>query len=214
MIADVSTPLGPARLHVDAPDEPAAVLLLGHGAGGGVDAPDLVALTTLADRGVAVARFEQPWRTAGKKVAPAPARLDEGWAPAVAYAADRWPGVPLFVGGRSAGARVACRWAAGHEVAGVVALAFPLHPPGRPEKSRADELTAARPQVLVLQGEKDPFGTPAEIVGAAGDGTRVVVVPGCGHELRPAKSAGTDAEVAALLVAEVAGLVGGGTAGE
>lgn len=211
MVDEVDTPLGPGRMHVTAPDEPRCVLLLGHGAGGGVEAPDLVALTALADRGVAVSRYEQPWRAAGRKVAPAPARLDEGWAPAVAYAAGRWPGLPLFVGGRSAGARVACRWAASHAVAGVVALAFPLHPPGRPEKSRAGELAGASTRVpcLVLQGERDPFGTPEEIVAALGDGPRVVVVPGSGHELKPARGAGSAADVARLVQDEVLTLLAG-----
>lgn len=208
VIDDVVTPLGPARAYVDAPREPSAVLLLGHGAGGGVEAPDLVALTALAARGTAVVRFEQPWRTANRRVAPAPARLDEGWGPAVAYAEARWPGLPLLVGGRSAGARVACRWSAAHPVAGVVALSFPLHPPGRPERSRAGELAAAGPRVLVLQGERDPFGTPADVA-AAVPGVRVVPVPGCAHELRPAgRSGATPQDVAALLVTETAALVG------
>ncbi|WP_460768254.1 alpha/beta hydrolase family protein [Mariniluteicoccus flavus] len=211
-VIDLSTPLGPARLYADVPAEPSAVLVLGHGAGGGVDAPDLVALTALADRGVAVCRFEQPWRTAGKKVAPAPPRLDEGWAPAMAYAAERWPRLPVFVGGRSAGARVACRWAAAHPVAGVVALSFPLHPPGRPDRSRAPELLGARPRVLVLQGERDPFGTPPEFVDALGDrddpSVRLVVVPDCAHALSPPRRGPLgEADVARLIVAEVEGFV-------
>ncbi|MDO5500171.1 MAG: hydrolase, partial [Propionibacteriaceae bacterium] len=140
-IDDVATELGPARMFGAVPTDPAWVLLLGHGAGGGVDAPDLKALTRLSDDAVAVLRFEQPWRTAGKRVAPAPARLDLGWLAARAYAQERFPALPLRLGGRSAGARVACRSAAGDPagVAGVIALSFPLHPPGKPAASRATE---------------------------------------------------------------------------
>ncbi|NNG18893.1 hydrolase [Naumannella sp. ID2617S] len=191
---------------------PRAVLLLGHGAGGGVDAPDLEALRALAETGIAVLRYEQPWRTAGKKIAPAPARLDEGWAAALAYAGDRFAGVPLIVGGRSAGARVAVRCAAVRPVAGVVALSFPLHPPGRPEKSRAPELLGADAPVLVLQGARDPFGTPGEVREAVvGSGRiEVVEVPDCAHELKPpARAASTPESIAALLRERVRAFVGG-----
>ncbi|WP_229119219.1 alpha/beta hydrolase family protein [Enemella evansiae] len=226
MIVDLETPLGPSRMYAAAPTagDPRAVLLLGHGAGGGVDAPDLVALTALGEQGIAVLRFEQPWRTAGRRIAPAPARLDEGWAPAVAYAEQTHPGLPLFVGGRSAGARVAVRWAAAHPVAGVVALSFPLHPPGKPEKSRAPELLGATAPVLVLQGERDPFGTPAEVAAvvdeAGADQIRVVVVPNCAHELKPpARAASTPEQIAAVLTSDVTDFVdrivgGRGRAGE
>lgn len=209
-IDDLTTPLGPARMYASMPAEPRAVLLLGHGAGGGVEAPDLVALTGLADQGVAVLRYEQPWRTAGKRVAPAPARLDQGWQPARAYAETRFPGLPLLLGGRSAGARVACRSAAASAADAVVALSFPLHPPGRPEASRAPELLGAGCPVLVLQGERDPFGSPAEVVAAVGTqpAYRIVTVPGCAHELKPAKRAAFGAaDVAALLLREVASLL-------
>lgn len=210
-VEEVSTSLGPARMYAHVPPEPQAVLLLGHGAGGGVEAPDLVALTGLATHGVAVLRYEQPWRTAGKRVAPAPARLDEGWRPARAYAETRFAGLPLLLGGRSAGARVACRSAAAAPgVRGVVALSFPLHPPGRAEASRAPELLGAGCPVLVLQGERDPFGTPAEIAAAVGGNPayRIVTVPGCAHELKPTKRAAFDAAaVADLLVREVATVV-------
>lgn len=209
--ADVSTELGPAVLYLDLPAEPGQVLLLGHGAGGGVEAPDLVALTALTAAGVAVLRFEQPWRTAGKRVAPAPARLDLGWRAARAYAAERWPDLPLSLGGRSAGARVACRSAAEDPVHAIVALSFPLHPPGRPESSRAPELLAPACPVLVLQGERDPFGTPAEVAAACASSARhrVITVPGCAHELKPRKRDALDAAgVAELLVAEVTRLLG------
>lgn len=174
-VLDVPTPHGPARVHLT---EPAAgvrgTLLLGHGAGGGVTAPDLVAVAGEAGAaGWRVGLVEQPWRVAGKRIAPAPARLDEGWAAVVAAlrAAGRLSG-PLVVGGRSAGARVACRTAAGHGAAGVLALAFPLHPPGRPEKSRAAELTGAAVPLVVVQGETDAFGSPEEVA---------AVLAGCGH---------------------------------
>lgn len=228
----LETELGPARMFYAVPDRVRAVLLLGHGAGGGVDAPDLEALTRLAGDGVAVLRFEQPWRTAGKRVAPAPARLDAGWRAAREYATAHFPGRLLVLGGRSAGARVACRSATGDEpagdspaaqltarVAGVVALAFPLHPPGRPGSSRplhppdrpgpsrAYELLAPACPVLVLQGERDPFGTPEEIAATIIDAPRhrLIAVPGCAHEFKPAKRGPLDqASVADLLVAGVA----------
>lgn len=212
VIEDVTTELGPARMYLSLPEaDPARILLLGHGAGGGVDAPDLEALTALNDDGIGVLRFEQPWRTAGKKIAPAPARLDLGWLVARAYVEERWPGVPLVLGGRSAGARVACRSAAVSvgstgEVAAVVVLSFPLHPPGKPESSRAAELLALDCPVLVLQGERDPFGTPTELEVVVEDSQlhRIVTVPGCPHEMKPPKRALLDAAgVANLLVANV-----------
>lgn len=209
----VETDLGPARVFGAVPDRVRAVLLIGHGAGGGVDAPDLEALTRLTGCGVAVLRFEQPWRTAGKRVAPAPARLDLGWRVAREYARDRFPGHPLVLGGRSAGARVACRSAVADprgEVTGIVALSFPLHPPGRPEVSRAHELLGPPCPVLVLQGERDPFGTPAEIRATIADAPRhrLVAVPGCAHEFKPAKRGPLDAAgVADLLVAHVADFI-------
>ena len=161
LVRDVQTSRGPARLHIDEPPAPSARLVLGHGAGGGVQAPDLAALAeALPRRGVAVWRVEQPWRVAGRRVAPAPAALDEAWTQLLAHVpAD----APLVLGGRSAGARVACRTAHAAAARAVVALAFPLHPPGRPEKSRAYELEAVTVPLLVVQGERDPFGRPDEI---------------------------------------------------
>jgi uncharacterized protein len=168
MSTDVDTPLGPARVLTTEPARDAhGTLVLGHGAGGGAQAPDLVAVTrAAAEAGWLVHRVEQPWRVAGKRIAPAPARLDEGWTAVLGRlrADDRLPGALVF-GGRSAGARVACRTAAALGAAGVLALAFPLHPPGRPEKSRAEELTAVDVPVLVVQGETDAFGGP-ELVAA------------------------------------------------
>src|SRR6478672_2693903 len=133
---EVATPRGPARLHVD--DGGPALLVLGHGAGGGPDAPDVLAARAGAlTAGWSVARMEQPWRVAGRRVAGPPPHLDEAWI-AVLEGLDH-PG-PLVLGGRSSGARVACRTATALGAAGVLALAFPLVPPGKPERSRAGEL--------------------------------------------------------------------------
>ncbi|MFI1098387.1 alpha/beta family hydrolase [Streptomyces sp. NPDC020917] len=165
-VETVETPAGPARITWHGPPRKAAarcVLALGHGAGGGIEARDLAALAAaLPPRGVIVALVEQPWRVAGRKLAPAPKTLDAGWTalwPALAA-----PGLPVVAGGRSAGARVACRTARELGAAAVLALSFPLHPPGKPEKSRAEELTAAAGALPLLgvQGGNDTFGRPAE----------------------------------------------------
>jgi predicted alpha/beta-hydrolase family hydrolase len=175
---DVDTPHGPARVHLHAPAERSGgALVLGHGAGGGVGAPDLVAVRDAALRaGWSVALVEQPYRVAGRR-SPAPAgQLDAAWTAVVAeLRAGPLAGVPrLVTGGRSSGARVACRTAAACGAAGVLCLAFPVHPPGRPEKSRLAELDAVDVPVLVVQGERDPFGMPPaaphrEVVTVAGD---------------------------------------------
>src|SRR3954469_17977753 len=143
---------------MDPAGPPVSVLFLGHGAGGGVDAPDLVALTeTATASGVRVVLVTQPYRVAGRR-APAPAgQLDEAWTAVVAH--YRVPELPLIFGGRSSGARVACRTAPTLGAAGGLALAFPRPPPGRPDKSRAEELPTAIP-TLVLNGDRDPFGVP------------------------------------------------------
>ncbi|MEU1482217.1 alpha/beta family hydrolase [Streptomyces sp. NPDC005752] len=137
------------------------VLAVSHGAGGGIEARDLRALAAvLPGRRVTVALVEQPWRVAGRKLAPAPRTLDTGWRglwPALTV-----PGLPVVAGGRSAGARVACRTAAELGARAVLALSFPLHPPGKPEKSRADELLGTGVPALVVQGGRDPFGRPEE----------------------------------------------------
>lgn len=209
----VETEQGPGRLVVADAESPRAVLLLGHGAGGGVDAFDLGALAqALPGRGITVARYSQPWREAGRKVAVRPAKLDEAWAPAVAAVAERWPGVPLFVGGRSAGARVACRWAVEHDVAGVVALSFPLHPPGEPEASRIAELAGAVAPTLVVQGASDPFGGPDDVraaiagVGQAGE-RDVVEVAGATHEMKPRRKSDDVAARASAIVEPVVSFV-------
>ncbi|WP_419096191.1 alpha/beta family hydrolase [Streptomyces sp. B6(2022)] len=155
----VPTDAGDARIAWHEAPAPRAVLALGHGAGGGIEARDLQALAAaLPGRGVTVALVEQPWRVAGKKLAPAPKTLDTGWRglwPALAR-----PGLPVIAGGRSAGARVACRTGRELGALAVLALSFPLHPPGRPERSRADELLGSGLPTLVVQGGNDPFGRP------------------------------------------------------
>jgi uncharacterized protein len=153
--------------------------MLGHGAGGDVTAPDISAVARAAQAaGVLVGLVTQPYRVAGRR-APAPAaHLDEAWAAVVRAASRTVPDVPLLLGGRSSGARVACRTAGALGAVGVVALAFPLHPPGRPEVSRAEELDAAVP-TLVVNGSSDPFGVP-EPAGLI----EVVVRPGERHDLK------------------------------
>ncbi len=174
---EIPTPVGTARVELHPAPAPRALLLLGHGAGGGIAVPDLSAACGAAlDLGVSVGLVEQPYRVAGRR-APAPARqLDTAWLAVVD--AVRNGSLPLFCGGRSSGARVACRAATEAGAAGVLCLAFPLHPPGRPEKSRLEELDGVSVPVLVIQGERDPFGRPP-----AGPDREVVVVSGT-HTLR------------------------------
>jgi hypothetical protein len=186
---EVATPYGPARLDVDHPTTaPRSLLVLGHGAGGGADTVDLVAVRDAAvAAGVVVARVTQPYRVAGRR-APAPAgQLDRAYVTVVAALRDLVPaGLPLIVGGRSSGARVACRTAGELGAAGVLALAFPLHPPGKPDRSRAGELPVDLP-TLVVNGDRDAFGVPA-----ASGRVDVRVLPGETHDLRrdPAAVAG------------------------
>ena len=159
----VGTPHGDARVHLARPESvPRGLLMLGHGAGGGVNAVDLrLAADVALGMGLAVALVEQPYRVAGRR-APAPAaQVDAAWRAVADHlrVGDLAAG-PLIVGGRSFGGRVACRTSADVGAAGVLCLAFPLHPPGRPEKSRLPELTAVTVPALVVQGERDPFGVP------------------------------------------------------
>ena len=159
---EIETPHGPARAHLHPAGSAAGALVLGHGAGGGVGAKDLVAATKAAlEAGWSVALVEQPYSVAGRR-SPAPAKhLDDAWTAVIEeLARGELDGLRLITGGRSAGARVACRTAAGTGAAGVLCLAFPVHPPGKPEKSRLDELDALEVPVLVVQGESDPFGMP------------------------------------------------------
>jgi predicted alpha/beta-hydrolase family hydrolase len=182
---ELPTPHGPARAHIQAAEKPTAALVLGHGAGGGVGAPDLVAATQAAvPLGVTVALVEQPYRVAGRKSQGPAQKLDEAWIAVIeGLRAGPLAGLPLIVGGRSAGARVACRTVAQTDPVAVLCLAFPVHPPGKgddPEKSRLPELDAVKVPVLVVQGEADPFGMPP-----AKRGRKVAKIPGT-HSLRNA----------------------------
>jgi predicted alpha/beta-hydrolase family hydrolase len=179
----VATQTGPGQVRLDRPagrTRPKGLLVLGHGASGGIDAPDLVAVTHAAvSAGIVVARTTQPYRVAGRRVPPALPVLDEAFGALVADVRGH-VGVrlPFIVGGRSSGARVACRTAASLGARGALALAFPLHPPGKVDASRAGELDPTI-ATLVVNGARDPFGVP-EPVGQV----EVVVRPGNGHDLR------------------------------
>jgi predicted alpha/beta-hydrolase family hydrolase len=160
---EVDTPRGRANVHLQLAGEPVAALVLGHGAGGGVASRDLVTVTGVAlEEGLSVALVEQPYRVAGRR-SPAPARqLDVAWTAVVDHLrAHELRGLPLVVGGRSSGARVACRTAAATGAVGVLCLAFPLRPPGRAARpSRLPELDEVAVPTLVVQGARDPFGIP------------------------------------------------------
>jgi len=176
----IDTPFGTANAHIHSADEPRAALVLGHGAGGGVTARDLVAATRAAhSAGLSVALVEQPYRVVGRR-SPAPAgQLDAAWTAVIDdLLAHELRGLPHLVGGRSSGARVACRTAEATGAAGVLCLAFPLQPPRRsgaaPAPSRLAELDAVTVPMLVVQGERDPFGVPPAskrrtVVQVAGD---------------------------------------------
>lgn len=204
----IPTEVGDARVDVrPARGRRRLTLVLGHGAGGGIDAPDLRALATaLPARGIAVVRVEQPWRVAGRRVAAPPATLDRAWLAVLAELATRGR---LAVGGRSAGARVACRTATAVGAEACVALAFPLHPPGRPERSRHDELLGVGVPTLVVQGERDVFGGPEAFPrrrGRAGGSPppyELRPVPGADHSFRVPKAG--DQEGTLRVVAEIVG---------
>ncbi|GAB1327662.1 hypothetical protein ACE1SV_20010 [Streptomyces sennicomposti] len=197
-VETVETEAGTARVIWHRAKRARLVLAVSHGAGGGVEARDLRALAdALPGHGVTVALVEQPWRVAGKKVAPAPRTLDAGWR-------GVWPtlagaGLPVISGGRSAGARVACRTAAELGAHAVLALSFPLHPPGRPEKTRAAELLGAGAPTLVVQGGNDPFGRPAEFPEG---GYELVEIPGGDHGFAVPKRAETGQEQALTLLTD------------
>jgi predicted alpha/beta-hydrolase family hydrolase len=178
---EVDTPHGQARVHLDRTDDPRAALVLGHGAGGGLASRDLVAVSDVArSEAVSVALVEQPYRVAGRR-SPAPTRqLDAAWTAVIEHlVAGELRGLPLVVGGRSLGARVACRTAEATGAVAVLCLAFPLRPPGRRDApTRLPELDAVPVPTLVVQGERDPFGIPP-----AAPGRTVVQVPG-DHSLR------------------------------
>ena len=183
-ILEVDTPHGPAHVHLSSADDPRAALVLGHGAAGGVQSRDLAATADAAlSEGITVALVEQPYRVAGRR-SPAPARqLDAAWTAVVDHLArGELRGLQLVVGGRSLGARVACRTAQATGAAGVLCLAFPLQPPRRsgaaPTQSRLPELDAVTVPTLIVQGERDRFGIPP-----ATSLRTVVQVPG-DHSLR------------------------------
>jgi predicted alpha/beta-hydrolase family hydrolase len=182
MRIEITTPSGPALADVHRPrGTPSALLVLTHGAGGGVESADLSAVHAAALRaGIVVVLLTQPYRVSGRSSPAAPAKQDEAWLAAIAaLRRRRGLGVlPLIVGGRSNGARVACRTAVASGAVGVVALAFPLHPPGKPELSRLAELDGAGVPTLVVQGDRDPFGMPPP-----GRGREIVVIAGAGHSL-------------------------------
>jgi predicted alpha/beta-hydrolase family hydrolase len=178
---EVPTPSGTAWADIDRPaGEPSGLLFAGHGAGGGVDAPDVRAARDGAlAAGFVVARITQPYRVTGRRTPPPAPGLDEAWLAVTRALSEQLGELPAVHCGRSSGARVACRTAGASGAVAVVALAFPLHPPGRPERSRLDELQLPRVPVLVVQGERDTFGVPAEA-----PGRRVVVIPGDTHSLK------------------------------
>jgi uncharacterized protein len=196
-ILEIETPRGPARAHLHPIDSPRAALVLGHGAGGGVEAPDLAAATEAAGaEGVSVALVEQPYRVAGRRSPPGAAQLDAAWVAVVeALRTDKLSDLPLIVGGRSLGGRVACRTVEATGAVAVLCLAFPLEPPrraGKPRQSRLPELEAVTLPMLIVQGERDPFGMPPP-----GPSREVVTVPG-NHGLK--------ADLAAVAAAVRAGL--------
>jgi uncharacterized protein len=200
------------RLHISPATSPRAVLLLGHGASGKIDGADLLALVAaLPGEGITVLRHEQAWKVTGGPMRARPDQLDPGWQFAVRHVAEQWPDVRLIVGGHSAGARCACRGSANPDLprqAAVLALSFPLHPPGKPERSRVNELAGVPVPVTVVQGERDPFGGADELVAALPPGwfdeppRRLVRMEGAGHDLVPLKRVmSRDAAMARIVAA-------------
>lgn len=215
MIVDLSDG---GRLHVSDAAAPRAVLLLGHGASGKIDGADLLALAAaLPAEGIIVVRHEQAWKVAGGPMRARPDQLDPGWQVAVRHVAERWPDIPLLVGGHSAGARCACRGSANPELpaqVAVLALSFPLHPPGKPERSRVEELSGVPVPITVVQGERDPFGGADELVAALppgwfdAAGRRLVRMEGAGHDLVPLKRVMSREDAMATIVAAALSRVG------
>ena len=192
----IDTPHGEARLVTDRARTPFATLLLSHGAGVGIDTPDLESLARALPRnGITVVRLEQPWRVAGRKVATPPPTLDAGLTAAANHLRTR---TALVVGGRSAGARSAARCARALGASGCLALAFPLHPPGRPEKSRLAELEGTGVPTLVIQGEKDTMGRPDEFP----SGIDLAVVPGADHSFKVPRSGPVSQDEALEIIVE------------
>jgi len=182
-VLELDTPHGPARAHLHSAEEPRAALILGHGAAGGVEAPDIVTATEVAhSEGISVALIEQPYRVAGRRSPPRAPQLDAAWVAVVErLRAGELARLQLIVGGRSMGARIACRTAEATGAAAVLCLAFPLESPRRaaePLQSRLPELEAVTVPTLVVQGEHDRFGMPPP-----GPSREVVKVPG-DHSLK------------------------------
>ena len=197
---EISTGAGPAGVELDEAVGPPVLLVLTHGSGGGVEGADLLAVRQAGlNLGACVARVVQPYQLRGARAPGSAVRQDAAWLEIVAALRRRFPGVPLVQGGRSNGARVACRTAQAAGARAVLALAFPLHPPGRPDRSRAGELHEAGTDVLVINGAADPFGVP-EPAGAI----RVVVLPGATHAL-----ARQDGEIQHTVQEWLAGLLAG-----
>lgn len=179
---EIITTAGPAVAEADAAEHPAFLLVLTHGAGGGVASKDIMAASKAGlEAGAVVVRVTQPYRVGGARAPGSAQRQDAAWLEIVRALRDDHPGLPLVQGGRSNGARLACRTAQRAGAAAVIALAFPLHPPGKaddPERSRAGELRAAGVPVLVINGERDPFGIPEPV-----DAAKLIVLPGETHAL-------------------------------
>ena len=196
----LTTSAGPAKVDLDGAASPPFLLTLTHGAGGGVESADLLAARQAGlDLGGCVARIVQPYRVRGARAPGSAVRQDAAWLEITRKLRRRFPGVPLIQGGRSNGARVACRTAQAAGARAVLALAFPLHPPGHTDRSRAAELYEASTDVLVINGAADPFGVP-EPAGAI----RVVVLPGATHTL-----ARQDSEIQQTVREWLAGLLAG-----
>jgi predicted alpha/beta-hydrolase family hydrolase len=205
---EIKTAAGLAKAEVDETGDPAFLLVLTHGAGGGVTSADVMAASAAGrERGGVVVRVLQPYRVAGARAPGSAPRQDAAWLEIIAALRERYPGLPLVQGGRSNGARLACRTAQAVGTVAVIALAFPLHPPGKalqPESSRAGELRSAGVPVLVINGDRDPFGVPD-----AADTSRLVVLTGQTHALSGARAAITS-EVSSWLAELAIGYANGG----
>lgn len=195
-VRSIPTPHGDARLHCSRAPRPAATLLLGHGAGRGVDSPELVELARVLPRqDINVFRLEQPWVIQGKKIAPRAEVLDDVLRAAMNAVRVR---TPIVLGGRSAGARSAARQARQLGGVGVVALAYPLHPAGKPERTRTQELVDARLPTLVVQGDHDRYGRPSEFPSSVD----LTEVPFADHQFRVGPRAPISQDEAIAIVVE------------
>lgn len=199
----LATPVGEAQVELETAGGARTLLVIGHGAGGSIDAAELLGIRDAClAAGISVARVTQPYRVAGRKAPPPAASLDAAWAAVIAALGRRKAlrGVAFVYAGRSSGARVACRAAADPGLqpapAAVVAIAFPVHPPGKPEKSRLGELDRVGAPVLVVQGDRDPFGLPPDAAG------RTVITVAGDHSLT--KSAAAVGPIVARWLTELA----------